>query len=295
MMQPNITALVLHFRTTKSTYHCLFNLWKDGVTHAIIIDNSEDDGKSLSELMQLVHDIHPCFNAITHSENRNLGFACGVNTGLKLAKQQGFKHVLLINSDAQLEPGSLAAMLRKGENSILVYPKSRPAPGLPAEPLLHYYQYCTGLNFSKPILGTLAYASGCCLLLNLGRLDNTELFDEDFFFYGEDVVLSEKLGHEIISTAECPEACVIHEGAGSSRNGSLFYEYHINRWHLLTARKLAKSRSQSIFYFLARMVTLPLRASWRCARQRSLLPWKALTLAIADDISGRLTTHTPRA
>lgn len=52
-----------------------------------------------------------------------------------------------------------------------------------------YYQPWLALVTKRPVWGSFAYLSGCCLLVQ--RPDNTQpLFDETFFMYGEDVELS---------------------------------------------------------------------------------------------------------
>lgn len=119
--------------------------------------------------------------------------------------------------------------------------------------------------------------------------------DEDFFFYCEDVSLGQDLLARGVEVIECQDAVIIHAGSGSARNGSLFYEYHINRGHWLLAAKLARSSLQRFVYIALRSVTLPARASIRCLRFRSLTPWRGLFAATLDVIKGQCRDLTPPA
>lgn len=87
---------------------------------------------------------------------------------------------------------------------------------------------------------SLKYSSGCALLIDINKLPGS-ILDEDFFFYGEDVELALRAKGLGLEATECHEAHIYHEGSGSARRGSLFYEYHINRGHWLLAKKLSNT------------------------------------------------------
>ncbi|OZB61409.1 MAG: hypothetical protein B7X31_10755, partial [Thiomonas sp. 13-66-29] len=136
--------------------------------------------------------------------------------------------------------------------------------------------------------------SGCCLLIRADQV-RPDLFDKDFFFYGEDVMLGFDLARRGVSVAECKEATVIHAGSASAKNGSMFYEYHMVRAHWLLARKLARNGFERNLFVAARCVTMPLRACVRSVRGRSLTPWRGLFAATADVLRGRCRSFTPPA
>jgi GT2 family glycosyltransferase len=100
------------------------------------------------------------------------------------------------------------------------------------------------------------------------------LFDEDFFMYGEDVMLGARLGPRRM--VHVPKVLVRHAGNAGSGQGSAFYEERMAAAHWLLARKLSHSRPGYIINWLGRFLILPARAAVRSVRLRSLTPWQAL-------------------
>lgn len=290
-----VLGLVLHFRTPQRTLDCLQSLVREGIRAVVLVDNSEDGGASLNSMSEELQRLRAAGMGLDIvSPDRNLGFAKGVNTGLARALASGAKAILLINSDARLGPGSLEQLLQEFDHSSIRIPRVREASNAPSMPLLHFYHCATALLLKRAWHGCLRFPSGCCMLIP-APLAGPRFLDEDFFFYGEDVMLGRQLRDHGVSVRECPGAVVFHAGAASARRGSLFYEYHVNRGHLLLARKLAPGRSKRIVYIACRCITLPMRASLRSMRFRSLLPWRGLITATADVAKGRCRSLTPPA
>lgn len=288
-----VVGLTLHFRTPAQTLSCLRSLHTEGIRHAVVVDNSEDGGKSLATIQAHLEELKASGLRIdVVTSERNLGFAQGVNAGLTRAVATRASSVLLINSDARLERGALAALAQNLSNADVTIPLVRPQLGAPASSLFGFYQRMFALVLRKYQPGCLRYPSGCCLLLR-AEMALSPLFDKDFFFYGEDVMLGYNLHTRGANVVECPSAVIVHAGSGSAKNGSLFYEYHLNRGHWLLARKLAKNRFETAVFLAARCVTLPLRATIRSMRFRSLAAWKGLLAATFDVVRGRCRSFTP--
>ena len=291
----NIYAIVLHFRFADQTLRCLRSIQAGRLEHVILVDNSEDGGKSLCSMraqLEVLRTNGLRFQLLTPS--KNLGFAAAVNLGLGRAVASRASGVLIVNSDAQLEAGALCAMTRIMDGAAVAMPWFRSRPNEAARSLFGYYQRAFALVLRSPGRGSVEYPSGCCLLLRSDVI-RPDLFDEDFFFYGEDVALGHALKAQGIRVVECPAAVVTHAGSGSAKNGSMFYEYHINRGHWLLAAKLAASPLQRIIYIACRSVSLPFRATVRSLRFRSLVPWRGLVAATLDVVHGRCRSFTPSA
>lgn len=288
-----VVGLTLHFRTPVQTLSCLHSLHAEGIRHAVVVDNSEDGGKSLATMQAHLSQLKASGLKIeVVTSERNLGFAQGVNAGLTRAVATRASSVLLINSDARLERGALAALVQGLSNAQVSIPLVRPRPGAPAASLFGHYQRMFALVLRKHQPGCLSYPSGCCLLLR-AETAVSPLFDQDFFFYGEDVMLGCNLRARGVDVVECPSAVILHAGSGSAQNGSLFYEYHLNRGHWLLARKLAENRFEMVVFLAARCVTLPLRATVRSMQFRSWVAWKGLIAATFDAVRGRRRSFTP--
>ncbi|AEF23742.1 glycosyltransferase [Pseudomonas fulva] len=289
-----ITGLVLHFRTPEKTLACLRSLQREGIRKVIVVDNSEDDGQSITAMQGDLDALHNTgFDTEVLNPRRNLGFAAGVNMGLAHIAASQASHVLLINSDAQLTPSALRHMRRALQTAAIVAPRIAQGNEAHTSPFA-YYDRLLGLITRKPYVMPLRHASGCCILVHVDQA-HVPLLDQDFFFYGEDVMLGFTTEQSNIAKQECPQARASHATSTSARNGSLFYEYHMNRAHWLLAKKLARNHLELCAFIAGRCMMLPLRALIRSLRFRSLVAWKGLIMATFDVLRGRCRSLTPPA
>lgn len=293
--QQPIIGLVLHFRTPQRTISCLHSMSAEGIRRVVIVDNSQDGGRSIAAMEGGLRQLRGAgIKAKLLTPPENLGFSAGVRAGLVSIGQDADAHVLLINSDAQLEPGSLSRMLSGLRDAGVVAPYAKSSDiAEPASPIVFYHPLLA-LYLKNSQRCATAYPSGTCLLIRNDYVQ-PDLFDREFFFYGEDVMLGSTLARRKIRFSGCEDAFVIHAGAASAHNGSMFYEYHMNRAHWLLARKLARNGAERFTFLLARCLILPLRALVRSVRFRSLTPWYGLLAATIDVIKGRCRRFTPPA
>jgi GT2 family glycosyltransferase len=84
----------------------------------------------------------------------------------------------------------------------------------------------------------LYYLTGCALAFDAKFLALAGCLDERFFMYGEDVEYSARAARLGLPIRILDEVLVTHFGSKSSKPASLFYEYHINRSHLMLCRCL---------------------------------------------------------
>lgn len=292
-MTETVWGVVLNFRTPEKTLRCIESLSTSGVPHCVLVDNSEDGGHSLLAMGEGLSQLRASGMDIrVIAPGKNLGFAAGVNRALALIQDAAPGDVLLINSDAVLLPGGLYGLKRSlGEGGGLAAPMHITANGARHMPR-GYYNRWIGILHSRRGWGGVEFVSGACLLISKEMAGSTRL-DERFFFYGEDVYLCWQVRRRGGKIQVARDANVLHEGSGSSRNGSLFYEYHINRGHLLMPSLLAGGALQKVLQMAGRVVYLPARAMWRSLRFRSSLPLKGLLMAAADRCQERMRPLTP--
>lgn len=290
---PKTVALVLHFRDHRRTRICIDSLLPEGIRNVLVVDNSADYGASWLRLANHLERWSEAGLAVTvERPGPNLGFSAGVNWGLAcIARRDGEVCVLLLNSDAVLRPGAHRA-LRKAINGRPPAVASACMIGRDgtATPFA-YYQRFLGLLSRQPIPGAYRYLSACCMLIH-PALAQIDLFDEAFFFYGEDIELGWRMSKMGIDQIAVAQAKVDHEGSASSRNGSLFYEYHINRGHWLLADKLSCSKTTYVCAILGRTISLPIRSFIRSVRLGNLVPVKAMLMAMLDAAFGRMQILT---
>lgn len=286
-------GLLLHFRDDAKTAQCVLSLVREGIRDVVVVDNSEDGGASLVRL-QLQLEIHAAPEMHYVEPGRNLGFGSGVNAGLALIRHTlSERHVLLINNDATLAPGTVVAL----EQAVSNHPSAIAAPRIDGPTGLVdarvYYRHLSGtISVTGPGIKGHVLLGGACLMLH-EALCRGPLFDEAFFFYGDDIELGYRMGLLGVTLLDVPRGTVIHEGSASSTNGSLFYEYHMARAHFLLVSKLGYRGASRVALLTARSITLIVRAGIRSLRYRSLRPFRGLFMAAGDLTRGRLRTLTP--
>ncbi|CAN7460944.1 hypothetical protein LJR143_002868 [Pseudoxanthomonas sp. LjRoot143] len=270
-------AITIHFRKPELTSKCVDSLLADGWDPILVWDNSADGGESLKAL-EAQYAPEPRVRLARNAVN--LGFGKGMNAGLALLGRQGYSGpVLLVNNDALVVPGMRLALGEKlsGGTALL-------APRLMQDGQEQgwlYYQPWLALVTRRPLPGSFAYLSGCCLLVE--RPDNAlPLFDEDFFMYGEDVELSWRMYGMTARLHLLDRSFVLHEGSASSGPASAAYERFLVRSHWLLAEKLASNALEKLLMYVLRVPVLFARASVRAWRYRSMMPLRALSTLVHD-------------
>lgn len=268
-------AITIHFRNPELTAACIDSLLADGWAPVLVWDNSADDGVTLRYLEAR----YACDARVRWGHNAtNLGFGKGMNAALAKLGNCGYAGpVLLINNDARIEPGMYAALHKPLE---VTFGPTLVAPRIVQDGheqgWLHYQPWLA-LVTRRPLPGSFAYLSGCCLLVH--RTDNAQpLFDEDFFMYGEDVELSWRWRRQGGKLVLLDHVWLHHEGSASSGQASEAYERFLVCSHWLLAEKLASHRFSAMIMRVLRLPSLLARAGIRALRYRSLVPLRAVCM-----------------
>ena len=288
----DVIALLLHFRNAEQTHACILSLIREGADHLVVVDNSDDGGRTLAAL-KAMHDIagSPIFYL---EPGQNLGFSRGINIGMAfISSRWTGASVLVINNDAVLSEGSLDKLHRAviGSEPVIAAPRIHGPHGVVSPKVFYRHLSATlrpesGSRFEHAMLG------GACLMIH-SSLCTADFFDETFFFYGDDIELSHRMAGRGVALAEVSGALLIHEGSSSSRMGSLFYEYHMARAHLLITRRLGYRLSGRLGLLACRVFTLSARAFFRSVRFGSMKPWRGLAMAWWDFLRGQMHSLTP--
>jgi len=164
--------------------------------HIVVVDNGSQDD-AIEAVLREVHDVQVIRNSC------NAGFARAANQGIRLASSE---FVLLLNNDAQLEPGCLQAFADGFDHlpklaiagGQLHYPDGRlqsafaPLPSLAEEmlprPLLRLlwperFRRKTVAEVPTPV----ECVFGACLCVRAAMLPRLGLLDEDYFFFMEEI------------------------------------------------------------------------------------------------------------
>jgi GT2 family glycosyltransferase len=249
---PRISVIVVSFNTRDDLLRCLGSL-RDHVGVAyevIVVDNASEDGSVAAVRAQ-----HP--EAVVVENGENLGFSAANNRGLAKARAP---FVLILNSDAEVRPGAVEALLERLEahpEEGVIGPRTVDGDGViqvsfgpPLTPLREWRQrrLVRGVKARRPRALAAAQAlashehepawiSASCLLARREALQAVGGFDEGFFLYEEDVDLCLRLGRAGWGILFTPAAEVVHRlGRSMARTpGRARLEYH--RSHLRYYRK----------------------------------------------------------
>jgi GT2 family glycosyltransferase len=180
---------------------------------------------------------------------RNLGFAGGNNLGIGAARG---RYIVLLNNDTQVRAGWLKALVAAAEQN--------PGAGAIAAKLLFVDPANTIQNagslllsdgsgadrgFREPDRGqydTAEEVFGACgasVLYRRQMLEDVGVFDETFFMYYEDTDLNWRMRLRGWSVLYEPDAVVDHVHAGSSREWSPFFTFHVDRNRIFVLLKNA--------------------------------------------------------
>ncbi len=202
----------------------LDSLYKQSLKpHIIVVDNASSDGSA-----DKAYAKYPHIDLIRHEEN--LGYAGGVNPGLRRAIEINASYVapfnddavarldwlerLVANLDSHPEQGAVACkVLRDDRVSLDSTGECMSTWGLPyprGRNEVDNGQYDTNTNIFA--------ASGAASLFRVETLKEVGLFDEAFFAYYEDVDLSFRMQNRGWKIGYEPRAVVYHKiGMTSSR------------------------------------------------------------------------------
>lgn len=185
-MPSDVFAIILNWNCAADTVRCLRAVL-DGDTRpeVIVVDNGSDDDsvavlRALPEPFDLVR------------LDRNLGYAGGMNAGIRAAQERGASRVWLLNADCVPRPDALSALLARADRFAVSVPV-QVTSGSPEDPDAQPYVVAAHLPKGKvrPVrcAGCVRGAhdvdvvTGAALLLDVAWADRVGLFDERFFHY----------------------------------------------------------------------------------------------------------------
>lgn len=242
----DVSIIIVNYNTAKLTHRCVTSILASKPTcsfEIVIIDNaSNDHSKDFFSTLPA--------SVVFYQNNRNEGFARGVNLGYQKAIG---KNLLILNPDTYFKTNILDTFLQKSidsSNKFLVqtcrlrnddgsYQKSSYSQNASFKELLSYniiFDYLNQKNTTKD--NTIKALNGACLFLSRSTFDELKGFDEDFFLYSEEFEFCHRIlkKHGELFVNEANEIFHISEASSESKKwnhrqrlasiGLLFYKVH---------------------------------------------------------------------
>ncbi len=215
MNSPSVATIVLNWNRLEDTSACCASL--SGQTYknqfVWVVDNG-----STAHSVSALEEACPAARIIALPEN--LGFAGGVNAGVRAAWQQA-DYFWLVNNDATCFPATLSRLVQVAEHNHLVGAvgcarEERDSAG-------NQESVLGGMQLRPPFFiptrprsnNNLDYLCGASLLLRKQAVESVGLLDEGFFFFFEDAdwcTRAQNCGWELYAI-EDPLLC--HQGSGT--------------------------------------------------------------------------------
>ena len=210
MKSQDITVIITSFHSGDKIFDCINSINKD--IKIIIIENSNDH--LLKKEIQSRYNNVECVLS-----NENLGYGAGNNLGLSMVKTE---YALIINPDVTLKNDAIEnffSSINKVENFGIIAPVSKNEK---------YSNF--NIDLDKDIK-EVQNVKGFAMFLNMKNFKEIGFFDENFFFYFEEIDLCKRLKNNNIKIYIDPSIEVSHLG-GTSHNEEINKPMELSRnWH----------------------------------------------------------------
>lgn len=254
-----IFIIILHFGDPKVTSDCIKSIISNRLSFEkiIVVDNGGNFEPSFEN------------NLKVFKNRKNLGFAAGVNIGIKYALLKKADYILLLNNDTIVEEDFLSKLIAKSlkENIGILAPAIKfHKSGKVVYDLGGKLNVLFGRTTHNEVdkldgnkLQVVDYVSGCCMLIKRQVLEKVGFFDERFFLYYEDVDFCLRAKKAGFKTYVLPSVSVYHKLSKSVGGVSNIAVYNQTKSALLFGKKYFGSFrlpnllfifSQSIYIFL---------------------------------------------
>jgi GT2 family glycosyltransferase len=299
----DLSVVVPSWNTREITLACLAHLEAEvgpaggaGLDAEVwLVDNGSRDGTPAA-----VRERYPWVRLIELP--RNLGFAAGINTGLR--RIEG-RHALLLNSDTRVLPGALRRCVDHLDDHPdvgvvgprLLHPDGSPQRSVHRLPRLVTEVLPTALleqmlpsrfpsERGGPVTRDVEALRGAALFVRAALLREVGLLPEEYFLFLEETEWCRRIGRAGWRIVHLPAARVVHLlGASSKRkhpaltrieyHRSLYRYYRESRSALSGRVVLGLRLAKSLFYVSSQaplaLVGGRLRARWRV--HRDVLAW----------------------
>lgn len=282
MDQPMVFVIIVNWNLKDDTISCIESVLAGSYTRrrVVVVDNGSNDGSVTAFTARFGKDVDLIVN------KKNVGFAEGVNMGIRHALAQGADLVLLLNNDTVIAPDMIEKLVATANRW--------PNVGIFAPAIFYYDQpdrvwrlgdrHHRWLSFPLKVSSRILkaryipeilpvdYVTGCGMLIRREVFSAIGLFDSRYFMYYEDADFCWRATTAGFAIACVPAARMWHKVSRSARQDTIrqrylktrhrvqFYKYHYSfpAWIYLTLGTL--------WTILADLLRGNWQAAWACAK-----------------------------
>jgi GT2 family glycosyltransferase len=279
-----VAVILVNYRNAEDTLACLRSLeaTDHGGFAVHIVDNASGDGSAEAIGANLRGSP---LAAVLHPAPGNLGYAGGVNVGMRAALADGAEFLLVMNNDVKVAADfgrELARACEAHPDAVVAGSIRHEATGRPAHnlgvisPATLRIRYLLEEYDGRPF----DFVSGCLMLVPAKVARRVGLFDEKYFMYCEDLDYCLRLAEAGVPFACHPALSIRHKVNASVDKLGFAKEYYLirNQTHISMTRG---SPRQRLLYLASLLVVVLLKA-----RQPRL--FLAFLRAVRDALAGRL-------
>lgn len=242
----------MSFEDTINELECLKKLTGIEMCKVFVIDNASEND-SVTQLSMYFEREHT-FEHELISNTFNAGYAIGNNIGLRKALSDGFKYALILNNDILFPDDNLLKVLKKvadsDKNIGCCSPRIYSLNGK------EMHQHLLRPSFLDLSFGRISYrlrennlesrnasrrgivenyrSQGCCMVVDLVKIEKVGFLDESTFLYYEEAILAEKLIEKGWKAVLALDTCVIHNHSNTVK--SVAVKKQIVKWVCDSAR-----------------------------------------------------------
>ncbi|MBI2676996.1 MAG: glycosyltransferase family 2 protein [Candidatus Yanofskybacteria bacterium] len=253
----NLSIIIVHHKSPELLKLCLNSIQKHLLGQINEFETIVVDSEAQTETGEILREKFPWTNYLPLI--KNVGYAAGVNYGLKNSKG---RHVLILNPDIIIASDSVKKMsnhLDKNPDIGLLGPKLLNFNGQTQNSKFKFYRPMT-IVYRRTFLGKMPFAKkrladfnlklesktqpdwvmGSALMTTRKALEKVGIMDERFRLYFEDVDWAKRFWENGYKVAYLPDAVMLHYHIRQSRAGFDFLDVFIRRearWHIESAIK----------------------------------------------------------
>jgi GT2 family glycosyltransferase len=278
------SIILVNYKNVPATIECLESLIQQNAGYLIVVVENGSGGKD-AEILKNYSIAQDSRIQILESAT-NLGFAAGVNLGIRFSIIAGATHAVILNNDTVANPGfgvSLLKSIMQWPSHILVgdirvFSDNRPAPNfgrISPNTMLVQFVYESWDEKNPP-----DFVSGCLMVIPITVFKQIGFLREDFFMYCEDIDFCLRLKSKGIELKYDRTLSIRHHVSGTVDSVGFPKEYYRMRNQTRLVIEIGTPR-QKFFYGL-KIFGVLIKAVIRPRLMNQFLG------AIGDAIKGRL-------